>query len=247
MNTVATIEARMTSSRLPGKMAMRLGGDTVLGVLVDRLLDVPELDGIVLATTTNTSDDVLAAIAETKGIKVFRGSENDVLGRVRGALDFAHADVCVEITGDCPLTDPSMVSTMIAEFHGTRGHNAYVANTTGPTLGAPHGLDIQVFEADALRRIDEEHAELDAREHVSVPFYRDSGSSRWRPRFVEFYPESVCHEVWLSLDYQEDYNLICDVHDELAREKKHYGAADMIEAALARADMTRACLALRGW
>lgn len=237
----------MTSSRLPGKMAMPLGGDTVLGVLVDRLLSVPELDAIVLATTTNASDDVLAKIAATKGVKVFRGSEADVLGRVRGALDFVQADVCVEITGDCPLTDPAMVSTMIAEFRTTRGRNAYVANTTGPTLGAPHGLDIQVFEADALRQIEEEHSDADAREHVSMPFYRDGTSARWRPRFVEFYPDATSRGVWLSLDYQEDYNLIRDVHEQLARSNRRYGAAALIGAASARTDMTRACLALRGW
>ena len=245
MTTVATIEARMTSSRLPGKMALPIGNDSVLGLLIERLKRVPELDDVVLATTSNADDDVLAKIATDKGAKVFRGSEHDVLGRVRGALDFANADICVEITGDCPLSDPAMVSRMLGEFAGTRGRNAYVANTTGPELGAPHGLDIQVFEADALRTIEEEYQDDDAREHVSMPFY-GSDAHRWSPRFVSFFPDAISHSVWLSLDYEEDYRLICAVHESLVGEAG-YGAAAMIDAALARPGMTRACLALRGW
>src|SRR5262249_22808879 len=110
---VATVEARMTSSRLPGKMMLPLGHAPVLGVLLDRLKAVRELDAIVLATTVNASDDALAEVARSRGVAVHRGSEDDVLGRVRGALDATKADICVEITGDCPLMDPAIVSAMI--------------------------------------------------------------------------------------------------------------------------------------
>lgn len=246
MSIVATIEARMTSSRLPGKMRLPLAGEPVLGVLIDRLKLVPELDRIVLATTINVADDVLDEIATGRGVDVFRGSEEDVLGRVRGALDSVKGEICVEITGDCPLVDPAIVSAMIAEFRATRGVNAYVANTTGPSLGAPHGLDVQVFEANALRQIEEQFRDPQAREHVSLPFYRDGDSSPWQPRFVAFFPDTVSRSVWLSLDYPEDYALVSDVHETL-KNNAAYGAAEMIEACMARPEMTRACLALRGW
>lgn len=225
---------------------MLLGGEPVLGVLIDRLKRVPELDSIVLATTVNSSDDVLEDIARTRGIEVFRGSEEDVLGRVRSALDATRADVCVEITGDCPLTDPNMVSRMVHEFAATRDTNHYVANTTGPVLGAPHGLDVQVFEVDALRQIEETVKDADAREHVSMPFYRAENAGRWRPRFVSFFPEDLCRQVWLSLDYAEDFELIAAVYDEL-REDPDFGARQMVEACLRRSAQTHACLALRGW
>lgn len=247
MSIVATIEARMTSSRLPGKMTLPLGADTVLGVLIDRLKQVSELDGVMLATTINTADDVLVDVARQKDILFFRGSEDDVLGRVRGALDAAGADVCVEITGDCPLTDPAMVSRMIREFFDTRNANAYIANTTGPVGGAPHGLDVQVFEAEALRRIEEEAGDPEAREHVSAPFYRDGLGGRWNPRFVSFFPADLSRKVWLSLDYREDYELIRAIYDELAPRDRWFGAEAMVEAALARPQATRTCLALRGW
>lgn len=244
---VATIEARMTSSRLPGKMALPLAGEPVLGVLIERLKRVPELNRIVLATTTNAIDDVLEEIAERRAIAVFRGSETDVLGRVRGALDSADAEVCVEITGDCPLTDPRIVSSMVREFMRTREFNPYVANSTGPVLGVPHGLDVQVFEANALRAVSDEISDPDAREHVSLPFYREDGVARWRPRFVSFFAEELCRKVWLSLDFREDHELIDAVYRELSRTGPDFGAAELIDACLARPDATRACLQLRGW
>lgn len=247
MTTVAVIEARMTSSRLPGKMAMPIGGTTMLELLIERLQRVGELDEVVLATTSNAADDVLAGLAKAAGAGVFRGSENDVLGRVCGALDAFDADICVEITGDCPLADPAMVSAMIAEFMRTRGTNAYVANTTGPVLGAPPGLDVQVFETSALRRIAAENGDDDAREHVSLPFYRDGENSSWAPRFIEFFPPALSKSVWISLDYREDYDLIRAVHESLVTGNPGYGAAEVIAACQARPDMTRACLALRGW
>lgn len=245
MTVVVSIEARMTSSRLPGKMALPLGGEPVLGVLIDRIKAVRDVDRVVLATTTNSDDDVLDGIARRREIEVFRGSEDDVLGRVRGALDAMSATICVEITGDCPLIDPRIVSTMIREFQLTRGRNAYVANTTGPQLGAPHGLDVQVFEADALRRIDDSVQDPAAREHVSIPFYQEPAN--WSPRFVSFFPHRLCRSVWVSLDHSEDYDLIRAIHEELAPADPFYSAAAIVDACLARPEMTRACLQLRGW
>lgn len=245
MTIVATIEARMTSSRLRGKMTMPMGGKPVLAVLIERLQRVPELDHIVLATTTNATDDVLAKISTDMGARVFRGSEDDVLGRVRGALDSVDATVCVEITGDCPLTDPAMVSAMIAEFMKTRTTNTYVGNTSSPELGVPHGLDVQVFEADALRTIDADYKDPDAREHVSIPFYRPADAPRWRPRHISFFPPELCRRVWLALDYPEDYALLREIYETLVRTNKLFGAKDAIDAALALPDMTRACLARR--
>jgi spore coat polysaccharide biosynthesis protein SpsF len=245
VTVVATIEARMTSSRLPGKMMLPIGGKPALGLLIDRLWQVSELDHVVLATTVNTTDDVLEEVALTHGAKVFRGSEQDVLGRVCGALESVDAEVCIEITGDCPLTDPEIVSSMITEFFATRDRHPYVANTTGPQLGVPHGLDVQVFEAAALRKIEMENSDADAREHVSMPFYRNGERSVWNPRFVSYFPSDLCRKVWLSLDYREDYVLLRDIHESLATVKPDYRAADLIEACLARPDLNAACLDLR--
>jgi spore coat polysaccharide biosynthesis protein SpsF (cytidylyltransferase family) len=107
--TVATIEARMTSTRLPGKALKEAVGKPMLELMIERLRRAPSLDGIVVATTTNATDDAVEALARRLGVGVWRGSENDVLQRVLDAATHYNIDVIVETTGDCPLIDPAVV------------------------------------------------------------------------------------------------------------------------------------------
>jgi len=116
MKIVATIEARMTSSRLPGKVLMNVLDKPILHYLVSRLKRVQLLDEIVLATTTNSTDDSLAEFANNENIKCYRGSEVDVMDRVVGAAESANADLIVEITGDCPIIDPSIIEQAIQTY-----------------------------------------------------------------------------------------------------------------------------------
>lgn len=115
-NVAATIEARMTSSRLPGKGLLPALGEPMLLHLVCRLRAVPSLDEIVIATTINVSDQPICEFAERHGIKCFRGSEEDVLGRVIGAARSNDAQTLVQITGDCPVIDPDLVEQTIQFF-----------------------------------------------------------------------------------------------------------------------------------
>src|ERR1044072_880826 len=103
--TVATIEARMTSSRLPGKVLAEAEGKPMLELMVERLRFVPELDQIVIATTSNSKDDDVEALAQRLGIGGWRRSEDDVLVRVLAAATAYKGDIIVELTGDCPLLD----------------------------------------------------------------------------------------------------------------------------------------------
>tara|TARA_Y100001968_G_scaffold236998_1_gene220315 strand:- start:1372 stop:1752 length:381 start_codon:yes stop_codon:yes gene_type:complete len=102
MRYSATIEARMTSTRLPGKVMLQAAGQPFLQHMINRLKQVPSLDQIILATTINHQDDVLVDLAESNGIKYFRGSEDDVLGRVLLSAESFGTDVIVQTTGDCP-------------------------------------------------------------------------------------------------------------------------------------------------
>ena len=113
---VASIEARMTSSRLPGKVMEVIVGQSVLDHVLLRLQKAKAIDQIILATTTNSEDDILCDWAEKKNIFYFRGSENDVLSRVVRAHQCVKSDIVVEITGDCPLTDPIIVDWGIDTF-----------------------------------------------------------------------------------------------------------------------------------
>ena len=148
MRIVATIEARMTSSRLPGKVMLQAAGKPMLEHLVNRLRAVPSLGGIVLATTTNKTDDVLKEFSVKMGISCYRGSENDVMSRVIGAAESEGADIVVEITGDCPIIDPKIVEQTISVFKSNQVD--YVSN--GHIRSFPDGMDTQVFRLDALKR-----------------------------------------------------------------------------------------------
>lgn len=247
MTIAATIEARMTSSRLPGKVLLPAGGKPMLQILIERLQRVSELDAIVLATTTNAIDDALVKLAVRCGIQVFRGSEDDVLGRVCGALSCVNAEVAVEITGDCPFVDPDMVSACIREYLSNRGSSDYVANTTGPTLGAPHGLDVQVFRAGALQEIERETSTAEDREHVSMAFYRAENRDRWHPRFLTFFSDEVSRRVWLSLDYPEDYALLRKAYETISTADPLVAAGSLVDFCMSEPELTKACLRLRGW
>jgi glutamate-1-semialdehyde 2,1-aminomutase len=173
VKTVAIVQARMASTRLPDKVLKPILGTPLIEILLERLRRARELDEIVLATSDTAADDQLAAHAAKLGVTVFRGSERDVLDRYHAAATLAHADVVVRITGDCPLVDPQLVDAAVATFR--RAGVDYASNVDPPTY--PDGLDIEVFTFAALHASWSE-AQLPAqREHVT-PYLRERGRFR---------------------------------------------------------------------
>ena len=164
---VVSIEARMGSSRLPGKVLMDLCSKPVVGWLVDRLRECRTVDEIVLATSTATGDDVLAKWCADNGVRCFRGSEDDVLKRVVDAHRDAQTDVVVEITGDCPLTDPDVVDLGVETFLSNECD--YLTNCEVASF--PQGICVQVFRFEDLARMERDSSDPAVREHVSVLFY----------------------------------------------------------------------------
>ena len=139
---VASIEARMGSSRLPGKVLKDINGQPALWRLVDRLRRCMHVDDVIVATSTAKGDDFLAQWCEQQSIACFRGSENDVLHRVVEAHRFMKSDLVVEITGDCPMTDPDIVDLGIETF---LTHKVAVVSNCGNNLTWPMGQYVQVF------------------------------------------------------------------------------------------------------
>ncbi|HYS18103.1 MAG TPA: glycosyltransferase family protein [Candidatus Binatia bacterium] len=240
LKCVATVEARMTSSRLPGKVLLPAGGRPLLEILVERLRRAPGLDGVVIATTVNAGDDPISALGEKLGVGVFRGSENDVLGRVCGALRSSGADVGVEITGDCPLIDPDIVGEALTEFLRTRAEHPYVSNSD-PHRAVPAGLDVQVFFASALFQLEATTDDPEDREHVSYGFYRPESGDRWRPRFIRHAACVGAEELLATLDFPEDYDLIRRLHEDLASTDPHYAAADIVRWIRAHPELETRC------
>lgn len=199
---VATIEARMTSSRLPGKVLLPVLGKPILGYLIDRLKKVNSIDEIVIATTVNVADDPIVDFAKSVGVSVYRGSEEDVLLRVVGAAESVNADVIIEITGDCPIIDPEIVDQCIQVYKFNTA--SYVGNAH--IRSYPDGMDVQVFSLSDLKKSGEMTDDKLDREHVSL--YMRNHPEIF-PHLHIVAPNSIFWpELGLTLDEQQDFELL---------------------------------------
>ena len=221
---VATIEARMTSSRLPGKVLLDLAGKPALEQLVERLRRSRYLDEVVVATTDRPTDDPVAEMCRRIGCPVFRGSEDDVLARVLGAAKSVSGDLIVEITGDCPAVDWRHVDLLIETFFA--GQYDYVANVAGPRP-YPVGFEVQVFPTAVLAEVDQLTQNPVDHEHVSLYIY--SQPERYRIHYVEAGPELYQPDLEVTLDTPEDYQLIQAVFLALLPDKPDFSALDVVD------------------
>ena len=198
---VAIVQARMSSSRLPGKVLADLGGAPVLQRVVDRLERCAQVDAVVVATSEAAEDDPIAAAAT---VPVVRGSLDDVLERYRLAVAQHPCDAAVRITADCPLIDPMVVDEVVLRWrHGTE---SYVANVIEPRT-FPKGMDTEVISAEALTEAAAEATDLHDREHVT-PFIRDR-PDRFPQAAVTRDP-SLGH-LRMTLDTPEDLTALRDL------------------------------------
>jgi spore coat polysaccharide biosynthesis protein SpsF len=220
--TVATIEARMTSTRLPGKVLKEAVGKPMLELMIERLNRVPSLDGIVVATTTNAADDPIEALARRLGVGLWRGSENDVLSRVLDAATRHGIDVIVETTGDCPLIDPAVVEDCIRVYRAAKVD--YVSNVLD--RGYPVGMDTQVFATSVLADVARRTSDPADREHVSLYIYRHP--EIYSLRNVPAPPTLARPDLALTLDTPEDYALIQAVFEALYPNNPAFTLADVL-------------------
>ncbi|MDD5339655.1 MAG: glycosyltransferase family protein [Candidatus ainarchaeum sp.] len=172
----AILQARMGSTRLPGKSAREIAGRPMLWHVLQQLKRSMMVETIVVATTTNAADDEIEKLANASGVKCFRGSEEDVLGRYIGAVQKFGGDIVVRVTADCPLMDAGVIDRVIADFK--KGGADYVSNVHPPTF--PDGLDVEVFSRDALMRAGLEAKLGSEREHVTPYIWKNTGLFRQR-------------------------------------------------------------------
>lgn len=222
LKVVVTIEARMTSSRLPGKVLMKSCGKPLLQHMIERLRRCQKIDDIVVATTINDTDNPIVELCKKVDCKYFRGSEEDVLLRVLRAAESVNADVIVETTGDCPLIDWRHID-YLAEFY-LKNEYDFVANNIERTF--PDGFDIRIFSTDALRQVNELSKEKSDHEHVSIFFPNHPEiftSYNWRAGVDEDRPE---FEV--TLDEYGDYQLIDSIFQGLYLKDNNFSCKDVI-------------------
>lgn len=219
-NIVAIIEARMASTRLPGKTMGKIVGKPMLALVIERLQRANRLDGIIVATTVNREDDVIVKLAKELGVKWFRGSSEDVLGRVLKAARVHKVDIIVEITGDCPLIDPQMVDLVISKY--LRGGYSLVGNCLKEPF--PRGLDTRVFSTNVLGEVSRLTQDLADREHVSLYIYEHP--KRYQICHMKTFPK--LNRIRLCVDTKEDLRLIRRIYSTLYHENPNFTTLDIL-------------------
>lgn len=210
MRRVIIVQARMTSTRLPGKVLINLAGQPMLAQELRRLKKCTLVDDIIVATTTNLTDNPVEELAYREKVGCFRGNENDVLSRYVGAARQSKADVIIRVTADCPLIDPQITDRVISELVANATNCDYVSNVSNRTY--PRGLDVEAFFYDTLTRIDRLAKSNQAREHVTV-FVRSERPDLFLCRSVED-NENNSDLRW-TVDTQEDLDFVKMLYEAL--------------------------------
>lgn len=220
---VAIIQARMGSTRLPGKVLAQVGGKPVLAHVIQRLQGVESIDEVVVATTTESKDDVIVDLCGTMGVGVFRGSEEDLLGRFYHAAGWIGAKTIVRICGEDIFIDPKVVGQLV-DLHLERRPD-YTTNVIGRTF--PEGLYAEILSATALEVTHRQAVLPEHREHVTL-YILDNPE--------QFYIEEIKAagklrrpDIKLSVDTQGDLDFVRMLYDELGGEQKLVDTDDILD------------------
>jgi spore coat polysaccharide biosynthesis protein SpsF len=209
MATIAIVQARMGSTRLPGKVLELFAGKTALAHCVERTRACAAVDDVIVATTSERGDDVLVEACRAHGWRWFRGSEHDVLDRYYQAARAAGATDIMRITSDCPLTDPDVLAALVARY---RAAAADYASTSWPRPSFPIGISAELVRFDALERAWHEDKNPAWREHVTPYLYRHPD----RFHIVGLGCDAdYAHHRW-TLDTPQDAELIRKLFDHFA-------------------------------
>ena len=213
MKIAAIIQARTSSSRLPGKVLKKLPYDSDISVLeqvIRRIKESKFINEIIIATTQDIDDNQIVEIAEKENVKYFRGSLNNVLERYYKAAKENCVDIVVRITSDCPCIDFEIIDLLISEH--LKNQNDYTSNTLKRTFF--HGADAEVFNFKVLETAFINTENDFEREHVT-PYIYKSNPDKFKIQSVESKSEPDISDIRLTLDTTEDYALLCTVFDYL--------------------------------
>ena len=203
MKTIAIIQARMGSSRLPGKVLLDICGQPMLARVVSRVSQASALDEVIVATSTSRDDDQLALFCERYSWSCFRGSQLDVLDRFYRAASAFRADVIVRVSADCPLIDPEITDQVAAAVIYASGQYDYAANMLPPRT-FPRGVDVEAFTFEALERTWHEAEDASSREHVTPWIYHNPD----RFRVVAIKNDTDESEHRWTVDVPEDLEVV---------------------------------------
>jgi spore coat polysaccharide biosynthesis protein SpsF len=228
---LAILQARTSSTRLPGKVLMPLAGAPMILRQIERVARAGRIDRLVVATSADASDDELAAVVAGAGVAVHRGPLDDVLTRFIGALDrHGPVDHVVRLTGDCPLTDPVVIDATIE--HVIAAGADYGSNTP-PHRTFPKGLDVEVMTPAALRAAAARAASPEEREHVTWGLHRHPELYR-----QVWFSQSVDEgEVRWTVDLPDDYAFMDEVYEALYAANPAFTSDDVRDFVRSRPDL----------
>lgn len=220
--TIAIIQARMSSTRLHGKVLKKIGGKTLLEILVERVRRASSIEKIVIATTDSAEDKKIADLAGKLGLDSHRGSEKDVLDRYYQTAKKFKADVVVRITGDCPLMDPKIIDRVVEYYKENSDKYDYVSNVRPPTF--PDGMDVEVFPFEVLEKAWKKAKLPSEREHVTA--------------YIANHPEIFkignilrkddVSSMRLTVDSKEDFEVVKRIIENFP-DKKDFGLEDILD------------------
>lgn len=218
---LAIVQARMASERLTGKVLMKISGKPVLQLVVERTLQASLIDDIVVATSVNPEDDVIEEFCDEMDYRCFRGDEEDVLDRFHQVALHFEPSAVVRITSDCPLIDPVVIDEVVVVF--LESECDYASNTLTRTY--PRGLDTEVFTYETLQRAWGEAKLPSEREHVTPYIWKNP--TKFRLQNVK--DEEDNSNIRLTVDEEEDLELIRRIYDELHTDDEVFIYKDVLE------------------
>lgn len=214
-------QARMSSTRLPGKIMKEVNGRTMLEHHVQRLSAIPAK--LVVATSTKSPDDVIETWCQKKGIAVYRGDELDVLDRFYKANEVFGGDIIVRVTSDCPLIDPTLIMTGIDVYQSANNNQCYVSNCFPRTYA--RGFDFEIFSSTMLKEAYSHATDEGDREHVT-PYF-------WKNRSGKYDIQNIAQEenhshLRITLDEEDDFTLIKKLIEEYNASELSYSQIEQI-------------------
>lgn len=223
MRKVVSIEARMRSTRLPGKVLKPILGRPMLELMIERVRRAKLVDDIVVATTDHESCDPIEQQAKKSGVLCYRGSEEDVLGRVVEALTFAKAEAAIVLTGDMPVIDPQLIDLVVGKY--LESSVDYCANSLAHSY--PRGMGVQVLRTSRLVEASKETNDPFHREHATL-YIREHPELFGHLNILSNLPPEVAH--WrLCVDTIEDFELITKIYESLYSGNPAFSLNDMMD------------------
>lgn len=222
MKTVIIIQARMTSTRLPGKILKEVLNKPLLEYQIERLRRVNFADNILIATTINDTDQPIVDFCSQHNIEIFRGSENNVLSRYYQSAKKINADAVIRITSDCPLIDPQIVDNITQFYLENSAKYDYVSNTLNRTY--PYGMDTEIFSFKALEEAYNEASSQSALEHVTPFIYSNQNCYRLYNVVNNI---DYSNYRW-TVDTEEDFKLITEIIRSLYPIKPEFTFEDIL-------------------